>query len=92
MMIAVPLFLAAGADDVTATQRRVDELVVRCHAQDVIRLVAEDAQQVTMQPLVPPGEASAEQDRRFSCVLTGMKTMTDLSFGFFGNEVELNGS
>jgi len=33
-----------------------------------------------------------EQERRFSCVLSGMKLMTDLRFGFLGNEVDGNGS
>ena len=91
MMAALPLLLVAAASDVAATQQRVDELVARCDAQGVIRLVAESARQVAMQPLLQPGETSAEQEKRFDCVLTGVKSMPDLNFGFVGNEEEPKG-
>jgi hypothetical protein len=92
MMIALPLILAAATSDIVATQQRVDELVARCDAQRVLRLVAESAGRVTMEPLSQSGEVSAEDDRRFYCVLSGIKTMADLEFGFEGNDVEPNGS
>jgi hypothetical protein len=33
-----------------------------------------------------------EQQRRVDCVLSGMKAMTDLRFGFAGNEADTSGS
>lgn len=92
MIVALLLILAATASDRAATQQRVDELLARCNARGEVSLVAESGQDVEMRPLIRPGEASLEQERRFSCVLSGMKLMTDLRFGFLGNEVDGNGS
>lgn len=91
-MIVVPLLiLAATPSDRVATQQRVDELLARCNARGEASLVAQSGQDVELRPLIRPGEASLEQERRFSCVLSGMKSMADLRFGFLGNEVDRNG-
>lgn len=92
MIIALLLLLPATASDRAATQQRVDRLLARCNARGVISLVAESAQTVALRPLVLPGEASVEQQQRLDCVLSGMKSMTDLSFGFAGHEVDRRGS
>lgn len=92
MSIASLMLLAATASDRAAIQQRLDELLARCEARGVIGLVAESAQAVALRPLVQPGEASVEQQRRVDCVLSGMKAMMDSRFGFVGNEADASGS
>lgn len=66
-------------------QQRVDELVKRCHASEDIRFVAHGGNEVEMQLLTKSAELSAGKRHRLTCVLDGLKSMPELSFGFVGN-------
>jgi hypothetical protein len=93
-MIALMLVaLSLGGADVTAvSQHRVDRLIKRCAANKVVKLLARNGNEVSMHPLIIARAPTAAESRKFECVLLGMKEMTDLHFGFIGNEAAPNGS
>lgn len=80
------LLLASTTADVSATQVRLDELVHRCDAQKVVRLVAKSRTEVVIDMMIVRRAPSQRENQRFSCVLGGMQRMPDLQFGFIGNE------
>lgn len=82
----VSLLLAAAMASPTATQVRVDQLVHRCRAERVVRLVAQGHAEVVMNVQHPERPPSSDENRKFECVLQGMQGMKDLRFGFLGNE------
>lgn len=89
MLIALSL----GGSDITAvSQHRVDRLIKRCDARSMVKLLARNGNEVSIHPLIAPRAPTAAENRKFKCVLSGMKRMTDLHFGFIGNEAEPSGS
>jgi hypothetical protein len=82
----IGIFLLAAALSVEATQARLDELVVRCKAERVVAFKAHSKGEVIID-MKNAGEAPSPMDQQaFDCVLSGMKKMNDLKFGFLGNE------
>jgi len=92
MQLALYLLAVLSPDGTTLIQQRVDELVRRCNASKVIRLVAQDESRVLVTLPSLPANVTDAGVRQFTCVLEGMKAMPDLSFGFLGNEEESAGS
>jgi hypothetical protein len=83
-MLLLPLALLS--DDVQATQNRLDKLVHVCAAEAVVRLIAQSSTNVIIDMKRVDRAPSSDENRRFKCVLKGMRRMTDLQFGFIGNE------
>jgi hypothetical protein len=78
--------LLAASLSVEATQMRLDELVARCKAESVVAFQARSKGDVIIDMKRAGEESSPADQKAFDCVLSGMKKMNDLKFGFIGNE------
>lgn len=86
MGAALFLLLASAPSAAAPTQARLDKLVHRCAAENVVRLTALSRREVVIHMVVAERAPTASEDHRFSCVLRQMRRMPDLQFGFLGNE------
>jgi hypothetical protein len=90
MMFALILLAGSASSGTAALQGELDQLVKRCQASQVASLMAREGHQVEITPLSGP-DMSAAQKQQLKCVLDGLRSMPDLSFGFIGNEQETEG-
>ena len=91
MIFALILLASSASDDTAAVQQEVDQLVTRCEASNEVKFVAHSDRQVQMQ-LLTGLDVTATQRQHLTCVLDGLKSIPDLSFGFIGNEATPDGS
>lgn len=85
MLFLTLLMLTSSQNGTMIVQRRVDDLVERCHASEDIRFVVHDGNEVEMQLLTQSAKLSVGERHRLTCVFDGLKLMPELSFGFIGN-------
>lgn len=82
----IALLLAATAVGAATTQARVDQLVQQCAAEKVVRLTAHGGAEVLISMKIVNRAPSLSENKKFECVLRGMRQMRGLQFGFMGNE------
>jgi hypothetical protein len=84
------LALAAAPTGAAVTQAQLDRLVHKCAAEKGVRFVAQSRTEVIMQMLHVERAPTASENRRFECVLAGMKKMRSVQFFFIGNAAPSN--
>lgn len=91
MLTALYLALTAAPADPAVTQGQLHRLIHRCAAERIVRLTAQSRTEVIIQMLHVERAPTASENRRFECVLTGMKEMAGIQFRFLGNAPRSNG-
>lgn len=88
MLLAIALLLAATPGGLTATQARLDQMVHRCGAEKVARLIARPGGEVVIDLPHNDRAPTTAENRQLTCLLDAMGKAPDLKFGFIGNEAE----